>query len=154
MPQNLLTRRSMNSCYQILFCSRVTTACPAALYNRAVVLAKREAGAHLLHEDGVVTLKGGVNVKVCLHGANLVFCRKALATAALSAVLEDFYAVPGSCCLETAGQHMDCLGIRLWREGNVLYKHCQDQRPKAAGLQVASYAGNVSGQESSKCKKL
>ena len=77
---------------------------------------------HLLHENSVVAFKGGVHLEVRLHGANLVLCREALAAAALSAVLQDLHPVPGGCCFEAARQHMNCLGIRLGCEGNILHK--------------------------------
>ena len=67
--------------------------------------------ARLLHHDGVVALKGDIDVHVILHGPNLVGGQEALAPAALAAGLQDLNAVPGGACLEPAADHVDLLPI-------------------------------------------
>lgn len=59
-----------------------------------------KVGAHLLHHDGVIPLKGHIHIHVSLHGANLVSCQEALPSTAFPAVLQDLHSAPSGGCLQ------------------------------------------------------
>ena len=86
--------------------------------------------ARLLHHDGVVALKGDVNVHVILHGPNLVGGQEALPPAALTAGLQNLNPVPGCARLQPAADHMDLLPI-LWPPSHVQCLHAMSLNPKS-----------------------
>ena len=80
---------------------------------------------HLLHHDGVVSLKCDIHVHVSLHGANFVGSQEALAPTALPAVLQDLHSAPCGSGLQATGQHMDGLAIMWVAFGCQFLSHIQ-----------------------------